>query len=389
MLLITGMVFSTLILSLIAFPFSASAQKGPDFIPGNGEVVGVFGEIPGQDLIVHVLVLVPHGADKNEVASEALRQQGARPWAHDEFSTTGLVWDQFFDSNPDNNRVTQNYNPQNDPDGSFTALTNTYNSWNGVTTSSFVFDFGGTTDRCPSLVRECQGPQYFDDKNDVAWLGLSGCCTLGVTWFSTSRDEADMALNLDFDWATVEEEGFDIETVFLHENGHVVGLGHSNILEAVMYPSIQGVRQELHQDDKDGIASLYPADVDNSPTVSITTPANDATVKATIDVSADASDDKGVTQVEFFVDGASIDVDTTDPYSISWDTTTVVDGPRTVKATVTDTIGQTTSDSIDVTVDNTVPTVSITSPAAGVTVQGTIDIMASAADATSGWSINS
>jgi len=118
----------------------------------------------------------------------------------------------------------------------------------------------------------------------------------------------------------------------------------------------------------------------------ITSPVNGATVSGTIDVTADATDDKGVTQVEFFVDGVSIYVDTIgdDGWSFPWDTTTVDGGPYTISATATDTIGQPATDSISVTVDNTQPTVSITSPTEGAPVSGTIDVTADASDTTSG-----
>jgi hypothetical protein len=48
---------------------------------------------------------------------------------------------------------------------------------------------------------------------------------------------------------------------------------------------------------------------DALPDVEITNPANLATVSGTINVTADASDDVGVTEVEFFADGASLGVD--------------------------------------------------------------------------------
>lgn len=49
-----------------------------------------------------------------------------------------------------------------------------------------------------------------------------------------------------------------METVFLHENGHVVGLGHSDITGAVREPVYAGVRRSLHPDDKEGAAYLDP-----------------------------------------------------------------------------------------------------------------------------------
>ena len=67
-----------------------------------------------------------------------------------------------------------------------------------------------------------------------------------------------MALNTKFPWAT-DGTDYDVETVYLHENGHVLGLGHSNVVGAVMEAYYGGVRWALLDDDIAGITSLYPA----------------------------------------------------------------------------------------------------------------------------------
>ncbi|KAK6148438.1 hypothetical protein DH2020_019350 [Rehmannia glutinosa] len=55
-----------------------------------------------------------------------------------------------------------------------------------------------------------------------------------------------------------DENAFDIQTVGLHELGHVLGLGHSNVHQAVMYATIAfGERKKLHGDDIRGIKALY------------------------------------------------------------------------------------------------------------------------------------
>ncbi len=224
-----------------------------------GTVVSKFGQaqVAGRNVIVHVTVVVPPGADANQVALDAVRNQGARPFQGDEFSTTGLVWDQFSDATrPD--YVVQNYNLDGDPTlGGKDALWSTHGTWTGVSTSVFAFADGGPTTRCPSLVKECKGPQTFDGFNDVGWLRIGGCCTLAVTWFSTSIDEADMALNTNFSWSTAGGD-FDVETVILHENGHVAGLGHSEVDGAVMFATYHGTDRQLDQDDINGITFLYP-----------------------------------------------------------------------------------------------------------------------------------
>jgi PKD repeat protein len=93
---------------------------------------------------------------------------------------------------------------------------------------------------------------------------------------------------------------------------------------------------------------------DNPPSVSITSPSDGAIVSGTVSITADASDDNGVDQVEFFVDNNRLgtDADGSDGWSASWDTTGASEGSHTVSATATDTAGQTASDSVGVTVDN-------------------------------------
>ena len=62
------------------------------------------------------------------------------------------------------------------------------------------------------------------------------------------------------------------------------------------------------------------------PTTSITAPASGATVSGTVNVTASASDNVGVTRVEFYVDGALASTDTTSPYSFSWATSGYANG---------------------------------------------------------------
>ena len=76
--------------------------------------------------------------------------------------------------------------------------------------------------------------------------------------------------------------------------------------------------------------------------------------------------------------------DTTAPYAVSWNTTTVANGPYTLTAVARDAGGNTTTSTIvNVTVNNadtTAPTVSITAPANNATVQNTVTVSANAAD---------
>ncbi|MGH8528016.1 MAG: Ig-like domain-containing protein, partial [Gammaproteobacteria bacterium] len=122
-----------------------------------------------------------------------------------------------------------------------------------------------------------------------------------------------------------------------------------------------------------------------APTVTMTAPANGTTVSgSSVTVSANASDNVGVSAVQFKLDGANLGAeDTSSPYSISWNTTTATNGSHTLTAVARDAAGNTTTSAgVSVTVpDATSPTVSITAPADGATVSGTtVTVSANASD---------
>ena len=121
-----------------------------------------------------------------------------------------------------------------------------------------------------------------------------------------------------------------------------------------------------------------------APTVNITAPSNSANVSGSVDVTASASDNVGVTQVEFYVDGSLASTDTSAPYAFTWDTSGVSNASHSLMAKAYDAAGNIGSDNdTSVTVDNsdgTAPTVSITAPTDGATVSGTQAITASASD---------
>jgi hypothetical protein len=253
----------SLALLLLALP--ASAQAGNRVASATGVK-----HVNGETLYVDVVVAVPVGQGDRQATDKALSEQGASrrarpPWAGgpggpggggggggtEQYFYTGLEW-----SPPS---VTQNYNPASQPFNAKPALTNTYSDWSNLADSAYDINYGADTTRCPSLVKECPGPQINDPYNDVAWLALGGT-TLGVTWYTTSDTEADMALNTRFTWKSTcasSGSGYDVETVLLHENGHVAGLDHANRTDSVMYPSYQSPRCTLFDYDKRSIANLY------------------------------------------------------------------------------------------------------------------------------------
>jgi hypothetical protein len=89
------------------------------------------------------------------------------------------------------------------------------------------------------------------------------------------------------------------------------------------------------------------------PTISITAPSAGATVSGSVTISAAA---QNTTAVQFLVDGANVGAeDTTSPYSISWNTSSVSDGSHAITARARNSNGTTVSAPVSVTVANASP----------------------------------
>jgi hypothetical protein len=146
-----------------------------------------------------------------------------------------------------------------------------------------------------------------------------------------------------------------------------------------------------------GISSGVSVNVDNQvttvdntpPTVSILTPvASNTVVSGNVSVDVEASDDTGVTKVVFYVNGQTAGTDNTAPFEFNWDSTQVADGDAIMKARAYDAANNSSlSAGVTVTVDNvpdvadtTPPIVTISNPADGSTVSGTVSIAVNASD---------
>ena len=91
------------------------------------------------------------------------------------------------------------------------------------------------------------------------------------------------------------------------------------------------------------------------PTVSITSPANNATVSGIQTVTVNATDNKSVSLVTFVIDGQTGATSPNAPFSFSWDTTKLTNGTHTIAAIATDSDNlSATSATVTVTVNNTV-----------------------------------
>jgi penicillin-binding protein 1C len=85
------------------------------------------------------------------------------------------------------------------------------------------------------------------------------------------------------------------------------------------------------------------------PKVSITSPGKGASVSGSFNISASASSDYGVKDVEFFIDNISVGK-TTDNYQVTYDASSLSTGQHHLSAVVTDNNGSTAKDEFDFTV---------------------------------------
>lgn len=125
-----------------------------------------------------------------------------------------------------------------------------------------------------------------------------------------------------------------------------------------------------------------------APVATIFAPTTGSTVKGLTTVNVDASDNVGVTQVALYAGSTLIGTDASAPYAFSWDTSGLGDGNVTLVARAYDSAQNVgASASVVVAVDNVpnvgdtvAPTVSFSTPAAGSTVSGKINVLAKAQD---------
>jgi hypothetical protein len=156
------------------------------------------------------------------------------------------------------------------------AVARAFSTWEAVPTSSITYAFVGFTDAPP------------DDPDGMTTLGFLPMPALDQVLAATSflvdevtgeLLESDIFFNSAFSWSVASDgqsNRFDLESIALHEIGHLSGLGHSALgetelgpngrrviaSEAVMFPvafspgSIAG--RALRADDIAAISDLYP-----------------------------------------------------------------------------------------------------------------------------------
>jgi len=191
------------------------------------------------------------------------------------------------------------------------------------------------------------------DVVDHVLLGASSSCVTAPPTFVLQTEEGNPIGSL------ASHSGFCVGNIKVTTDGinlftvSADGAVHQGPNELVA----AGLPRSFTLDDAPPVPDTTP------PATSITAPANGATVSGTTNVTASASDNVGVTKVEFYLDGALQSTDTTSPYAWSWNTTTASNASHSLTTIAYDAAGNTgTSSAVNVTVNNVADTTPPTAP---------------------------
>ena len=158
----------------------------------------------------------------------------------------------------------------NIPDGSHeTSIRNSIRSWNDVsgTTMTLVEDSSSASQARADWVATDTHLVYFDEANASGFFpGGSGIVAITPVWFFSNGaiTDADILFNgSQFTFTTdAASSAMDVEDVVTHELGHFLGLDHSGIVGATMYPFVSGnvtAHRSLSDDEGNGMRDVYPA----------------------------------------------------------------------------------------------------------------------------------
>jgi hypothetical protein len=158
------------------------------------------------------------------------------------------------------------------------AVQRAFATWEAVPTASIAFQFVGFTSAEPF---EDDGLTVLGFQAEPDLERVLGATGFVVDIITGEIVESDIFFNSAFPWSTAatgDDTRVDLQSVAVHEVGHLLGLGHSALGEtelspdggrrvfasgAVMFPVSLGrgaiADRELQPDDIAGVSDLYPA----------------------------------------------------------------------------------------------------------------------------------
>jgi len=137
-----------------------------------------------------------------------------------------------------------------------------FNTWDAAPNTSVTLTRGADSTKTSSgndgvnlICFVCKG-DFFQEASTLA-LTLSTTVSEGSD--AGRIEDADIFFNPSVTFHTEGLEGAqDLQTVVVHEVGHLLGLDHTGVVKAVMFPFAPDLERTLAWDDVAAISSLYP-----------------------------------------------------------------------------------------------------------------------------------
>jgi hypothetical protein len=236
------------------------------------------------------------------------------------------------------------------------------NAWNTQSGTAFRYQYGGAASDTAT---------QYDNRNVLIFRNATSGSAIATTysWWDSNKRLLDSDVIMwsgSFTFFTgsigcgIVPNAAYIEDIATHELGHALGLNHSSVSDATMWPSYSYCSQAfrtLAADDIAGAKALYgsaPAPANTPPTVVITSPANSATftVGSTISLAATATDNEDgniSSRVQWTDNGSNAGTGSVVSRLLS------LAGVHTIVAKVTDNAGATVSSQVSITVTELPP----------------------------------
>ena len=207
------------------------------------------------------------------------------------YATVGHTWG--------TNQVVYYVNPSNiyvSNAAAISAIQQGAGAWSSQTLANIQLVYGGTTNGSSLTL---------NNKNEVFFRNDSSSYVGETYWWYDSSGhlvDADSVYHENYQFyagSGCTGGGVYIEDLAVHEFGHSLGLAHTGVVGATMYPNMPGAcdmtQMTLESDDIAGIEALYPptsTSKNTAPTVSISSPGNGASFAngATISFAGTGSD---------------------------------------------------------------------------------------------------